>query len=206
MKNFCLDANLFFNMEAGFDLGKTTQKVVETITKIILKEKQTGRAEFFMPPRVVDEFLSFFEDKNQLFIKELLSTITIKSPDQSKFSFAAQIFYELIEDVRVRNYQGLQVAQEEIEHAGRMMTGINTTSSKEFQMKIGPVIKKFRQRFRQATRVGFLDSLADLDLILLAKELDGFLVTSDEGVFRWGRKFGVKEIRPVLWRKQLQEV
>ncbi len=206
MKHFCLDANLFFNMEAGFDLGNTTQEVVETVTAIALKEKQTEQAEFFIPPRVVDEFLSFFEDKNQPFIKEFLSAITIKSPDQSKFSFPAQIFYELIEDVRLRNYQGLQVAQEEIEQAGKIMAGVNTASAKEFQMKIGPVIKKFRQRFRQATRVGFLDSLADLDLILLAKELDGFLVTSDEGVFRWGRKFGVKEIRPALWRKQLQRV
>jgi predicted DNA-binding protein (UPF0278 family) len=41
-----------------------------------------------------------------------------------------------------------------------------------------------------------LDSLGDLDIIMLAKELDGTVVSTDEGVMTWARKFGVKEISP----------
>ena len=73
------------------------------------------------------------------------------------------------------------------------MLNKNNLSTKDFQIQIGSVIKKFRERYRQATRFSFLDSLADLDLIVLTKEIDGNLVSSDEGVILWGRKFGVKE-------------
>jgi predicted DNA-binding protein (UPF0278 family) len=74
------------------------------------------------------------------------------------------------------------------------MQGKAGLSKKEFEMTIGEVVKKYRERYRQATRTGFLDSLADLDSILLAKELNGILVSTDEGVLDWGRVFGVKEM------------
>lgn len=79
-------------------------------------------------------------------------------------------------------------------------------STQDFQKAIGEWIKKFRQRYRQATRFGFLDSVADLDLILLAREEDGFLVSCDEGVMRWGRKIGVKEMQPAVWKEQLESL
>ena len=70
-------------------------------------------------------------------------------------------------------------------------------------MAIGKFIKSFRERYRQATRFGFLDSTTDLDLIVLTKELDGFLVSTDEGVVSWGRVFGVKEISPSALKGRL---
>ena len=63
-------------------------------------------------------------------------------------------------------------------------------------MTVGPSIKNFRERYRNATRFGFIDSLADLDIIMLAMELDGTIVSSDEGLILWARSFGVKEILP----------
>lgn len=76
---------------------------------------------------------------------------------------------------------------------------------KDFQIKIGAFIKKFRDRYRNATRYGFLDSVADLDVIVLAKELDGTVVSTDEGVIYWARLFGVREALPDVWKKQLSE-
>jgi len=83
------------------------------------------------------------------------------------------------------------------------MMGKQKTDKRGFQTTIGPVIKKFRERYRQATRLGFLDSVADLDLIMLAKEQDGFLVSSDEGVLKWGRRFGVKETPASIFASKL---
>lgn len=212
MEKYVLDANLFFNMEAGLNLGDKTEEVVRRLTEMARKLKSANKAEFFMPPRVVDEFLSFFENKEQPFLKDFLSVITVKSPDVSRMMFPAQIFYELVADIRERSYRGLNIGEEEIEKAGKVMLDKSfdfaqdkkTLTTKDFQISIGPIIKKFRERYRQATRLGFLDSVADLDLIVLTKVLEGNLVSSDEGVIRWGRMFGIKETPVAVWRKQLE--
>jgi len=203
MEKYILDANLFFNMEAGLGLGKKTEEVVIKITEIAKKLKKNKQTEFFIPPRVVTEFLSFFNDKNQPFIKDFLSIITIKSPDVSKTETATSAFYLLIDEIRQRSYRGLNIGEEEIEAAGKLMIGKKKQSKKEFEIAIGGIIKKFRERYRTATRTGFLDSLADLDLIILAKEQGGVLVTTDEGVLKWARVFGVKEMPAGVWGEQL---
>jgi len=204
MDNFVLDTNLFFNMEAGLGFGKKTEEVTINLTKTIKALKKEKKADFFMPPRAIDEYLSFFEDKDQLFIKEFLSAITVKSPDISQVSFPASVFYQLIDDIRHRSYRGLNIAEEEIEAAVKELAGETPSSKKEFQIAIGKFIKGFRERYRQATRAGFLDSVTDLDLIVLAKELDGLLVSTDEGVISWGRIFGVKEMPGAAFRRRLE--
>lgn len=206
MENFILDTNLFFNIGAGLGMGKNTEEIVVKITKIIKKLKKNSKAGFYMPPRIVDEFLSFFEDKNQEFIKDFLSSVSIKSPNPTNINFSAQIFYKLIEDIRNRSYRGLSIAEEEIVRAGETTIGKKFDSKKDFQITIGKFIKNFRDRYRNATRTGFLDSVADLDLIVLAKEVDGFLVTSDEGVLSWGRTFGVKEMPSSIFQKRLEDL
>lgn len=206
MEKYILDANLFFNMEAGLGLGDKTETVVKNLTDLVKKLRAAKKAEFFMPPKVVDEFLSFFENKEQPFLKDFLSVVTVKSPDVGGINLPGQVFYELVADIRQRSYRGLNIGEEEIEKAGRTMLNKNNLSTKDFQIELGSVIKKFRERYRQATRFGFLDSLADLDLIVLAKELGGNLVSADEGVIRWGRLFGVKETPVGVWKKQLADL
>jgi len=203
MDKYILDTNLFFNMGSGLNMGKNTESVVKNMTLLIQKAKINNIATFFMPPRIVDEFLSFFEDKNQLFIKDFLAQIIIKSPDYHKLNISGTVFYDLIEDVRGRSYRGLTISEEEITSAGKLMIGKIEMDKREFQTTIGAVIKKFRERYRQATRLGFIDSVADLDLIILAKEQDGFLVSSDEGVLKWGRRFGAKEMPALFFATRL---
>lgn len=206
MKNYILDANLFFNMQAGLDLGQTTKDVIVNVTTYAQKLKKNKAADFFMPPRVVDEFLSFFDEEKEEFLKDFLSTIIVKSPSTAELNFPAGLFYKLVDDIRQRSYRGLRIGEEEIEAAGRLMLGGGNLNARDFQIKIGAVVKKYRERYRQATRLGFLDSVADLDLIVLARELDGFLISADEGVLNWGRLFGIKEVPLPVWRRQLQEV
>jgi len=194
MRKFVLDTNLFFNMEPGLGIGKKTQDVIVSLTKHIKKKKEKEQAEFYMPPRVTAELLSFFEDKSQAFLIDFLGEIQVKSPDISKITFPADVFYKLIQDVRERSYRGLTIAQEEVEHSAKMMSGEELKDKKEYEIRLGPVIKTLRERYRQATRAGFLDSVADLDLIVLAKEQNAELVTTDEGVIAWARIFGITEM------------
>ena len=206
MENFVLDTNLFFNIGAGLDMGETTKAIAIKLTEMIKKLKKIKKADFYMPPRIVEEFLGFFENKNQEFIKNFLSGVNIKSPNPSGTDFSSKIFYRLIEDIRNRSYRGLNIAEEEIIKAGELTSGKKFESKKDFQITIGKFIRNFRDRYRNATRTGFLDSVADLDLIVLSKEIDGFLVTSDEGVLSWGRVFGIKEMPASVFQKRLGDL
>lgn len=205
MRTFVLDTNLFFNMEAGLGLGDKTEDVVRTMTERIKVLKSKKEAEFLIAPRVVDEFLSFFDDKEQPFIKDFFATVTIKSPHIHDIQVPAAVFYEMVQDIRNRSYRGIGIAEEEMRKAAQQMSGKSDLSRKDFEIALGPVIKNFRDRYRQATRFGFLDSVADLDLIMLAKESDGYLVSADEGVIKWGRLFGVREMPLNAFGKLLNE-
>ncbi|MDH7475978.1 MAG: RNA ligase partner protein [Microgenomates group bacterium] len=206
MEKYVVDTNIFFNMEAGIDLGENTEEVVKNLTQIIKKTKKENQAEFLSPPSAIDEFLGFFKDKNQPFLKNFLSEIIIKSPEVNNIALPAPLFYSLISEIRQRSFRGLTIAEEEIIKAGHLMEGEKKLSKKDFQIKIGEVVRSFRERYRQATRTGFLDSLVDLDLIMLAKECRATLISTDEGVVRWGRLFGVKEMPPRAFGEKMKEL
>jgi len=193
MNIYILDTNLFFNMQAGLNFGKTTDEVIKNMT---LCGKKT---QLYMPPRIVEEFLSFFENKKQDNIKNLLAEITVKSPVIESFEFPASVFYTLVDDIRNRSYKGLRAGEEEIENAAQALMKAGPLSKIDFQKRVGEQIKGFRDRYRQATRVGFLDSIADLDIIVLAKEMNGTVVSTDEGLLKWSRLFGVKEMSPSVF-------
>ena len=198
MDIYILDTNLFFNMQAGLHFGKTTEEVIKYMTLC------GHKATFFMPPKIVEEFLSFFDDKEQDTIKKLLSVITVKSPVIESFEFPASIFYTLVDDIRNRSYRGLRAGEEEIEHAAQALMNAGPLTKMDFQKKVGLQIKGFRDRYRQATRVGFLDSVADLDIIVLAKETNGTVVSTDEGLLKWARLFGVKEVAPSVFGEKMK--
>jgi len=46
----------------------------------------------------------------------------------------------------------------------------------------------------QAVSEGIIDSKEDVDLILLARELDGILVTADKGIMTWADKLGIRYV------------
>lgn len=201
MEKFVVDTNFFINLEIKTGLGNSSSEVVESFVSLAKQIKEKKAGEFFMPPKIVEEFVSFFEGKD--LCQNLISVITIKSPDINKINFNANLFYQLIAEVRERAYRGLRIAEESVKKAGKRMMGINNLTQIDFERAIGEIVKNLRERYRQATRFNFIDSVADLDLIVLTKEIDGFLISSDEGVIRWGRLFGVKEMPPNLLKTKL---
>jgi RNA ligase partner protein len=57
---------------------------------------------------------------------------------------------------------------------------------------VGGVIRKFREKYRAALRYGILDSAPDIDVLLLAKELDAAVVSQDLGIQRWAEQLGLR--------------
>lgn len=205
MQKYILDTNLFFNMEARLGLGDTTEGIIRQITEAFQKEKAQKDIKLLMPPAIVEEILSFFEDPKQEFLLDFFKIITVQSPSLAELSVPATIMSTFIEETKERAYRGMKVGEEEMYKVGTLFMGKEVLPQKEFQMTIGKGVKTYRDRFRNATRTGFLDSQVDFDLIMLAKEQDGDLITTDEGVIRWGRLFGVKEMSPSVFGKKIQE-
>ncbi len=206
MESYILDTNLFFNMEPGLGIAKNTKGVIDQLTRATRILKDTKRGTLYMPTRVVDEFVSFFDHTDMGLAQTFLKEVTTKSPNTTTINFNSSVFYTLVDDVRTRNLRGLSVAEDEILKAARSMLGVGQLIKKDFEMKIGPTVKSMRERYRQATRVGFLDSVADLDIIVLAQETNGFVVSSDEGLLKWGRLFGVKEMRAPVFGSLVTEL
>lgn len=193
-------------MEGRMGFGDKTEDVIRGVTNIVQQLTDAQKAQFFISPRIAEEILGFFEDPHQQFLKDFLGSVTIKSPDLNTIQFPATVFAQYVEENRTRAYRGLTVAEEEIQKAGTMFMGKEILGKKEFQMTIGSIIKGFRERYRNATRVGYIDSLGDLDLIMLAKEQDGSIVTTDEGLLRWARICGVKEIPASVWGGKMRNL
>ena len=79
-------------------------------------------------------------------------------------------------------------------------------SRMEWQKSLQQPKETMRARYRNATRTGYLDSLADLQLILLAVEQGATLVTEDEGVRTWGRLLGATEMTGAVFGKSITQV
>lgn len=204
MKRYIIDTNLFFNMEGSMGLGETTADIVKNMVRAV--EKATSEElEIIVPPTIVQEITSFFDSPDDPLLTSLFGSLTVKSPSTSEQSVSASLFEQLIEDYRNRAYRAMKVAEEEAIHTAEMFMGKEVLPQKEFQMACGKILTKLRERYRNATRTGTIDSKADFDLIMLAKETDGYLVTTDEGVTYWARLLGVKEMSSSVFGKKMQE-
>ena len=203
INTFILDTNLFFNLQSGLTWGKTSEEVIKAFTIFSSKLTSTSKATFYMTPGIVEEFKGFF-DSEPNYVHDFLTTITITSPDLTKNVVGASIMREFVEEARTRAYRGMKVAEEEFDSVAKSMIGKEKLSNVDYQKQLGQVITKFRERFRHATRFNFIDSTSDFDLILLARQVNGALVSADEGVTRWGRLMGVTEIAPSQLRASLE--
>ena len=203
MEKFVIEINFFLNLEIKSGFGDNPKEICFSLSRLAKDLKARGRAEFFLPPRVRDEFMTFVKG-DEAWVRDIFSILTIKSPNIEKIQFPVEVFYKLVDEIRERSYRGLKIAEEMTDQSAKNIMGKGELDKIEYQKQLGITITKLRDRYRQATRVNFLDSVADLDLIVLCRELDGFLVSSDEGVVRWGRIFGVKEIPPQDLKRRLE--
>jgi RNA ligase partner protein len=76
----------------------------------------------------------------------------------------------------------------------------------QIELKVlGKAIKDFRKKYRAALRKGTLDSAPDLDVLLLAKELNAGVVAADEGIKVWAERLGLRFLSAKSFPQMLQE-
>jgi hypothetical protein len=133
---------------------------------------------FFMPPSVLGELKKFAEESE--IDKQSLKKLKVKAPKKHELTVPAYLLYNLVMDMRKRTNKGLRIAENAVRSDG----------------KIDEIIRTLRANYKEATREGIIDSREDVDLLLLAKELNGVLVTADKGLIFWAQELGIPTIEP----------
>jgi len=179
-----LDTSLFVNPEVRNDFGNTPTDAIKGFLQLA---GQIPALEFYMPSSIFQELLNFVNEKE--IPGALLAVLHQKSPGKYELNTPAFFLYELIEDMRDRINKGLRIAEKAVR-----------TASKGDERE---VIQSMRKNYREALREGIIDSKEDVDLILLAKELDALLVTVDRGALKWAEKLGIRWLLPSKFRDYL---
>jgi RNA ligase partner protein len=180
-----LDTSLFVNPDVRNSLGDNPTAALDTFLSIA---SGIHDMEFYIPPSTFQELLNFV-DKDRI-TGDLLLLLRQKPPKKHELRCPAVLLYDLIEDMRDRVNRGLRVAE----------SAVRATEKK----KVDEIIQDLRKKYREALREGIIDSREDVDLILLAMELDALLVTADQGLIKWAEKFGIRWLIPEKFRDYLE--
>ena len=187
---YCIDTNVLFSFQKGIDLGNNPEEVMRTL----LKSAQSGVAQFVFPKSITDEMYQMLESAHHPLLASLLAVSSVISPEKHTHSISVGILYDFVNENRKRAYDGMKIAEEIMGQVAKDAKLSGLTDRIAFEKSLQPYKESFRARYRNATRTGFLDSEADLDLIILAKQEGATLVSADEGLLLWGRKFGIQEM------------
>jgi len=172
---FIIDTSIFTNPDVYTTFGRTPTTALKNFLKLIAKLECPN---FYMPPSIYEELMNFVDIEK--IPKDLQVRIFQKPPMKYEMNVPSFLLYELIEDVRHRIDKGLRVAEQAVRE-------VITDNEPE-------TINNLRRKYRSALREGIIDSKEDVDLILLARELDGILVTADKGIMTWADKLGIRYV------------
>jgi len=171
---YVLDTSLFVNPRVR--LGETVEKSIE-----LLLPSLRGKP-VYIPPSVLRELSTFAPNA-----AELEEVATIKAPSLGEIFVPALVVYHIIDEMRERINKGLRLAEK-------------YARQKPLE---GEEIKRLRERYREVMRHGIVDSKEDLDVVLLAKELDAYVVSADEGIIKLAELLGCKILSPESFLKRI---
>ena len=163
-----VDTSIFVNPDTQRLLGNGVDDAVETF----VQTAQRRGVRVYLPVSIFRELGHFASDKA---IATLRSYAIVRAPDLFSLQIPAAVLHFFIRDVRQRVDRGLRVA----EQAARAESSDET-------------VRRLRQKYREAVRSGIVDSVEDLDVILLAKEVNGAILSADEGIRAMADTLGIE--------------
>ena len=180
-KKFVIDTSLFVNPHARERFCRNPSAAA----RAFVKQAARLEAEFYIPPSIFNELKNFITPE---VAEELELYIKKRAPNTYAIYLPAAVFYDFVEDVRIRINKGLRLAEE-----------FAVDNRPENDEKL----RKLRDKYRDAMRTGIVDSKEDFELILLAKELEATLVSSDDGVIKFANKLGCAWINASMFYRKL---
>lgn len=179
-----LDTSLFVNPDVRTAIGRTPTEALDTFLELA---SVITILEFYMPPSIFEELMHFV-DREKL-SGDLLLVLNQKPPRKHDLKCPGFLLYELIEDIRDRVNKGLRAAEKAVRNSENK--------------KPDEIIQDLRRKYREALREGIIDSKEDVDLLLLALELDAILITADLGLIKWAEKMGIQWVFPEKFKDYL---
>jgi len=173
-----LDTSVFTNPGVAESFGGDVASAVEGL--VALARQVTDKVQFYMPPSVMAELDTFLGSRTLPADFEMI--VRLQAPSRHNVQVPGSFLYELIDDIRQRIDRGLRVAEK----------AVREVRPESVEKTIG----RLRDRYREALRTGLLDSSEDLDVILLAGQLDAAVVSADGGLVSWAEKAGLRLIPP----------
>ncbi len=195
-QRFVFDTTAFTN---AVQAKKSAESVrfAEKLIGLVAEARMKLNISCYIPyPTVHAELVSALERRDAS--KELLTKVDTwlvkKTPDRLEVKIPGAILYEYISDVRERINKGLRVAEEAVESA-----------KNGGKVDKGKIIHALRDKYKVALRQGILDSREDLDVLLLAKELDAAVVSADEGIRKWAERMGLRFVEARVFPGMIRE-
>jgi len=207
-QRFVLDTTALTSQEIreGRDLCTTMEEVLNLIAEARTKLNISCHVPF---PTVYNELMEFIKRyKCKEDIKVQIDTWLVKkTPNRFEVKIPSAVFYEYVQDMRERMNRGMKIGETAIWLSSAESISLMKESKEKDAIKraVGKIIRDFRAKYRNALRYGTLDSAPDLDVLLLAKELEAGVVASDEGIKKWAERLGLRYVEGASFPKMLKE-
>lgn len=169
LRKYVLDTSVFVNPAARKPFGKDPDSAVK---KFVQLAKKMDDVSFFMTPMTFKELQNFIDKKTA---EEFAVFVKLRSANLYSIYLPAAILYKFIDNIRSRIDKGLRIAEQ---------FAIDNKPNNDVKLK------ELREKYRSALRTGIVDSKEDFEALMLAKELDAVLVTSDEGIISFADEIG----------------
>ncbi len=195
---YVLDTSVFVNPDSYRAFAASKEKAVERFVALLdsCPKARIDHLAFFMPPSILEETLHFIPSA------EILARyVLVKEADPLKVCFSGALLRDYIKDMRARINRSLRNAEEHLDKAYELEP---SKDKAERGKALAPIINSLREKHRTLLREGTIDSAADVDLLLLAKELKAILVTADEGLAEYASKAGVTYISPKAFFERIE--
>ncbi len=163
-----IDTSIFVNPDTQTLLGPSVDAAVETFLALA----RHHQLHIYIPTSIFREMGHFVSPH---VLDKLRTYATVRSPDLFNLHVPAAVLHFFIRDIRQRIDRGLRVA----EQAARAENSDET-------------LRHLRKKYREVVRTGIVDSVEDLDVVLLAKETGGTILTADEGIRNMAQVLGIQ--------------
>jgi len=172
------DTSIFTNPDIYVQFGDSPSQALTNF--LLMVAELEGQVAVYIPTSVFEELKRMLKELK--LPPKARSVLKIKSPKKYELYIPAFLMYEFIEDLRNRINKGLRIAEEAVK--------ASTYKKPE------EVIRFLRRRYREVLREGIVDSKEDLEIILLALELDAIVLSADRGVLNMADKLGLRFLEP----------
>ncbi|MCF8111309.1 MAG: RNA ligase partner protein [Desulfobacteraceae bacterium] len=166
-----VDTSIFVNPEAMELFGDSVSSAIEGFLDICRKFS----LEIYMPLSIFRELSTFAQPEA---IKTLRTRAVVRAPDLYNMQVPAITFHTFVRELRQRVNKGLHIAEK----------AIKSDDAPEN-------VRWVRQHYREALRSGIVDSVEDLEVVLLAREVGGIILTADQGIANMADSFGIEVFR-----------